>query len=202
MLTPESEQRIADAVGAAEAACGAEVVVVGYHQADSYAEVAWRNAVLAAVVALTAVILVPMEIDEHLVVPVVVAALVGAFLLSQLRPVLRLTSTKRARAAAVDNAVARAFVDRGVHKTRDRVGLLVVWCELERAVRVVFDSGLEHRVPKDVRAQMVKALDDAMLDDARRPAVIAALGQAIAPFVARGADDTNELADAPTRGAA
>lgn len=195
MLSPDERNHLAKAVADAEAVCGAEVVVVGYARADGYKDVALQNAVVASLLSLAAVLFLPVDIEHVLVFPIVAACTLLAFFASRLEPVLRLTSTAARRAQAVEACVARSFLARGVHKTRARVGLLVVWFELEDAVRVVFDSGLEARVPEDVRARVVADLD-AVKDPARRAAAIAAIGAAVAAFVPKGDDDENELDDA------
>ena len=199
-LTAEHKTQITAAVAAAEAHCGVEVVVVGYDRADGYLDVALRNALAASLAALAAVLLLPVEIEHDLVFPIVAASTLGVFFLSRLPGILRLTSGAARRSRAVDDAVARAFVGRGVYKTRERVGLLLVWFDLEQTVRVMLDTGLESRIPVDVRNRLVADLAAAALDDGRRAAAIAAVGPLVQAFIPRSHDDVDELDNAPGAG--
>jgi uncharacterized membrane protein len=182
-LTAEHKTQITAAVAEAEAHCGVEVVVVGYDRADGYLDVALRNALAAS-----------------LAFPIVAASTLGVFFLSRLPGILRLTSGAARRSRAVDDAVARAFVGRGVYKTRERVGLLLVWFDLEQTVRVMLDTGLESRIPVDVRNRLVADLAAAALDDGRRAAAIAAVGPLVQAFIPRSHDDVDELDNAPGAG--
>ena len=184
------------AVVDAEAVCGAEVVVVGYRAADAYVDVAWRNAAIGTLIALAAVLVVPFEVEHSWVLPIVAVVTVLTLLASLASPIVRLTSSKARRDHAVDIATKAAFVTRGVYRTRARIGMLVVWFERERAVRVVFDSGLEKAIPSDVRAVVSARLHAAMLDADSRAAAVTAIGAAFAPFLPREDDDENELDDA------
>ena len=199
-LSPEARSSITRAVEAAESVCGAEVVVVGYVRADGYLDTAFRNGLVGALLALALVLMLPIEVHHDLVFPIVVVTAVGLFWLTRLTAVARLTTLAARKAMAVDAATAQAFLARGVHKTRERVGMMIVWFDLEETVRVVFDTGLEARVPKDVRARLTHDLVAACGSADRRAGAIAAVGAVLAPFVPRGDDDVDELDNAPTAG--
>lgn len=200
-MTAPAPSPITLAVRDAEAACGAEVVVVGYRAADPYLDIAWRNAAVGSLLALAFVLVVPVDIEHDFVFPIVALLTVLTLLASLAAPIVRLTSSKARRDHAVEVATQSAFFARGVHKTKERIGMLVVWFEREREVRVVFDRGLEQRVPEDVRALVSSRLHQAMLDDGARAAAIAAIGPTFAPFVPRAHDDDNELDDDVEHGA-
>jgi uncharacterized membrane protein len=156
----------------------------------------------AALLSQAQVMLLPFEVHPEWVLPIVVLCTVLANFASKTRAVARLTSSTARRTLAVDNAVARSFFERGVHKTRDRIGMLVVWFDLEGVVRVVCDSGVDARVPEDVRARVFADLARDVVDEARRADAIAAIGRAFGPYVPRGADKVDELDNAPIVGAA
>lgn len=184
------------AVEAAEAACGAEVVVVGYRRADGYADVVFRAALLATIAALAATLFLPVEIEHDFAFPLIVGVTVIVLGLLQWPRLLGLLTPKARQQRAVDLVVGHTFLRRGVHKTGKRVGLLVMWFDLERTVRVVFDSGLEHHIPSHVRTQLTSTLHQQLLQPAQRAAAIAALGAAIAPFVPHDETSGNELGNA------
>lgn len=202
-MTPQARERLTRAVEEAEAHSGAEVVVVGFARADAYLDIAFRNALGAVLVVVAAVLLTPAEVPHDAVFPLVALTALLVFFASRIPAVAKATSTTARRAVAIDSAVAQAFLTRGVHKTRERIGLLVAWFELEGTARVVFDSGLEAKVPADVRAKIVRALVDACSggSDEARATAIAALGARLGPFVPHEAGSVDELDNTPTAGA-
>ncbi len=203
-MTPEARERLTRAVEEAEANSGIELVVVGYVRADGYLDVAFRNALGATLAVVALVLLSPAEVPHDAVFPMVALSAVAAFLISRLPAVARLTSTTARRALAIDAAVAQAFLRRGVHKTHDRIGVLVAWFELEGTTRVLFDAGLETRVPADVRARVVESLVAACTGapGEGRARAIADVGVRLAPFVPRDPHKKNQLDNAPTVGGA
>jgi putative membrane protein len=201
-MTPDARLRLTRAVEHAESHSGAEVVLVGYARADGYLDIAFRNALAATLAMVGFVLLAPFEVPHDAVFPLTGLTALLAFFLSRIDAVARLTSTEARRTEAIDSAVAQAFFTRGVHKTRERIGMLVAWFELEGTARVVFDTGLEARVPADVRARIVQSIVDACAQstDEARAVAVAALGDSLAPFVPPDATRQNELDNAPTVG--
>ncbi|MDP2343472.1 MAG: hypothetical protein Q8O67_21110 [Deltaproteobacteria bacterium] len=203
-MTPDARLRLTRAVEEAESHSGAEVVLVGYARADGYLDIAFRNALGATLAMIGVVLVAPVDVPHDAVFPIVALTALGAFFLSRLPAIARLTSTAARRSDAVDTAVAQAFFSRGVHKTRERIGVLVTWFELEQSTRVVFDTGLEAKVPADVRARIVQSLVEACsggTNEARALAV-AEMGARLAPYVPHDPDSVDELDNAPTVGGA
>lgn len=201
-MTPCEEHglRLTRAVEEAERHTGCEIVVVGFRRADGYLDVAFRNALIVALVALGLVLLVPFDIHEVLVFPIVVGASLAVFWASRLPTVARATSTRRRRDAAIRTAMAVAFQERGVSRTRERVGVLVGFFGLERETAVLFDVGLQARIPADVRASIAEWLRSGCSSEdlERRAAAIAGMGTRLGAWVPRPADDVDELPNAPT----
>jgi uncharacterized membrane protein len=179
--------RLTRAVEEAERHTGCEVIVVGFACADGYLDVAFRNAFVVALVALGLVLMVPVDIHEVLVFPIVAGASLAAFWISHLPGVARVTSTRKRRGAAIRTAMAEAFLKQGVSRTRDRVGVLIAFFELERDAAVLFDTGLQARIPGDVET---------------RAACITAIGARLGAWVPRGTDDVDELPNTPKTGGA
>lgn len=130
-----------------------------------------------------------------LVDPFVVGGIAGA--LVELMPgVKRALTPPTVRRRHVDHAARATFVDRGVHNTTDRSGLLVYVSWLEQQIAVVADSGLARAVPPEVLAalqdELTGTIDQGGVAVARR---LAARGPAFAEVMPRRADDRNELPD-------
>jgi uncharacterized membrane protein len=98
--------------------------------------------------------------------------------------------------------MAAAFLERGVTRTRDRVGVLIGFFELEREAAVLFDVGLQARIPDDVRASIAEQVRTrcATADLETRAVTIAELGKRLGSWVPRRTDDVDELPNSPTRG--
>jgi putative membrane protein len=186
------------AIAAIESGSAAEVVIAVRRRSASYLH---ANVVVGGLVAVAA--LAAMLFGEHvfaltsiLVDPFVLGGLAGAAV--ELLPAIK---RLLAPAAMRDHAVARAaratFVERGVHNTRDRSGVLVYISWLEREVVLIADAGIERTLTPEAREQAERALTAAM---PRGGAAVAheleQLAPALGAAVPRRTDDVNELPDA------
>ena len=102
---------------------------------------------------------------------------------------------QRRRAAA---AAARAtFVERGVHRTRDRTGVLVYCALAERIGVVVADAGVEAAVPPPALAAWEEQIGLAIARGGVATAeAVASISATFAAALPRTASDVNELHDA------
>jgi putative membrane protein len=122
----------------------------------------------------------------------------GAAALVELLPdVKRVLTSRSARAHRVAHAAHATFVERGVHNTTRRGGLLVYISWLERQVALVADSALDATWPADQRARAEAELS-AMITHggvafARR---LEALADELARALPHHDGDVNELPDA------
>jgi putative membrane protein len=106
-----------------------------------------------------------------------------------------LTPLSTRRTAAVQAARA-AFVERGVHRTSGRTGVLVYCALAERIAVVVGDSGVETALPGDALAAWEDRLNQALPRGGAATAdAVAAMTPILAAALPRGADDVNELDD-------
>lgn len=190
------------AIEAVEAASAVEVVVAVRRRSGSYHHV---NAIVGAAVAFAALATM-LFVDEEfsltstLVDPFVVGALAAG--LVQLVPHLKRYLTPRSqRKRHVVRAAREAFVERGVHNTRARSGVLVYVSWLERQLALVPDSGLAQTWPAAARQRAEAELEAAI---AAGGAEVARRIEALAPELARAmpqtGDDLNELPDAIDEG--
>lgn len=131
-----------------------------------------------------------------LIDPFVVGGLAGA-VVELLPDVKRWLTPRAARQRAVLAAARAAFVERGVHRTRDRSGLLVYISWLEREVAMVADSGIERATSTETRTAAARAMSDAIRGGGAAVArELARLAPALAAAMPCRADDINELPDA------
>lgn len=181
-----------------ETASAAEVVIAVRRRSDGYRQV---NVAIGAVFAFVGLAIM-LFTDERfslasiLVDPFVVGLLAGGAV-ELLPDVKRRLTTPARRRHQVRRAARATFVERGVHVTRDRTGLLVYISWLEQQVVLVADSAIVAALTADALAAAEEALTAAM----SRGGVAVAEGLAsLAPELHKSlpcrADDRNELPDA------
>lgn len=181
------------AIESIEGSTSIEVVIAVRRRSATYRH---ANVIVGALVAVFG--LAAMMYSDHefsstsIVIDPFVVGLVAGWLVELLPDVKRLLTPASHRHRQVLRAARATFVERGVHNTRDRSGILVYLSWLERHAVLVADSGL----PKDAFPTADATLTAAM----RRggPAVAEALEALIAPIASampRRPDDVNELPD-------
>ncbi len=127
--------------------------------------------------------------------PFLVGVLAGA-LVELLPAVKRLLTPRRWRRTVVERAAAVAFLDRHVHVTTGRTGVLVFVSWLEREAAVVADIGVIAAVTPAELARLRQRACLAMRHDGNALAeAIRAFAPAAAAALPRGTDDVNELPD-------
>jgi putative membrane protein len=191
------EPAFAKAIQAIEDASSLEVVVAlrrtsaGYHHANAII------GLLAAFAGLATMLFVEHEFSHAsiLIDPFVVGSL--AALLIELAPGLKRALTPPAiRDREVRKAARAVFIERGVHNTRDRSGLLLYISWLEQRAVVITDSGVDAILPPEALRTLEQALTAAI---PRGGAAVAdQLSRSIltlAPGMPRRPDDRNELPD-------
>jgi putative membrane protein len=98
---------------------------------------------------------------------------------------------------AVTTAANATFVERRVHDTRGRTGVLVYCALAERMTDVVVDRSVAHAIPAATLRQWRDQIERSMTGGAHATAdAIAAIAPRLAAALPRLADDENELADA------
>jgi putative membrane protein len=186
------------AIEAVEDASAVEVVVAVRRSSAPYLH---ANAIVGALVAFAALATALYSSHEFgltsiLIDPFVVGAVAAAS--TQLLPgAKRLLTPARTRADAVARAARATFVDRNIHTTTGRSGVLVYISWLERRVALVADVGLLRALPDGALARAEADLTAAV---PRGGAEVARRLEALAPRMASAmphqADDVNELPDA------
>ncbi|HET7504428.1 MAG TPA: hypothetical protein VFK02_25575 [Kofleriaceae bacterium] len=197
-LDAPARAALEQAIATIEGGSAVEVVVAARRRSAAYRH---ANAVVGGIAAVAG--LAVMLFGDHvfaltsiLVDPFVLGAVAGA-LVELLPGVKRLLTPAAGRRSEVLRAARATFVERGVHNTRDRSGLLVYLSWLEREAALVADSGLERKLGEDARSRAEQALSRAMAAGGEAVArELAALAPALAAAMPRRADDVNELPDA------
>ena len=222
LLSPADRDRIAAAIGAAEARTAGEIYcVVARHTSDyRFVPVFW--AALASVLVPAAILLLGVEphrwamfgepwwtgeataadvtawVRSGMVALVICQAV--AFLVVVLAtwpPAIRVRVTPRAvRQDRVHRAAVDQFLARGMQRTRDRTGVLIFVALAERQVEVVADEGIfakvEPRVWDDAVGALIVAAREGRLGDGFVEAV-ALCGGVLAEHFPPRPDDIDEV---------
>ncbi len=198
-LTAESKAALAEAVRAVESCSSAELVVAVRPRSDSYLHVDLTAGILAGWAAL-AVLLYSrwtFGLIWFLVDPVVVGALAG--LAASRSDLVRRALTRRsARRQRVESAARATFVERRIHGTSGRTGILLYISVLEREAAMVVDVGVEALAATDAWRKAAGEIEAAMRAGADGTAVaerLRGLAAILSPALARGAADVDELAN-------
>jgi len=197
-LDDEARAAFQKAVETIEGGSAAEILIAVRRRSGGYLH---ANVVVGALVAfagLAAMLYSEWEFGLFaiLVDPFVVGLLAGAAV--ELLPgVKRVLSPAAWRRQHVERAARATFVERGVHNTLDRSGMLLYISWLEQQVALVPDAGLARTFTPELVAAGEHRLTAAM--PAGGAAVAQALVDICAPFadaMPRRPDDVNELPDA------
>ena len=185
------------AIKSIEGASAVEVVVALRRRSGDYHH---ANAIVGFAVA--AIVLAALLFSEPtytlggiLLAPFVFGA-VAAVGVEWIAPLKRVLTSRKSRRAHVLRAARATFVERGVHNTTGRSGVLAYISLLEHQIVLVPDGGLAATIADGVLARIGDAMTAAM--PAGGTAVAAAL-EKLAPEAARAMphadDDRNELPD-------
>ena len=101
-------------------------------------------------------------------------------------------------AATVHARALQLFVERGIHETRDRSGVLILVSELERRVEILADRGIHERVEAGEWQRDVDELVSSIRGGHAADGVVAVverIGGLLAQSFPPRADDENELPD-------
>lgn len=198
-LSEKDEETIREAVRRAEAKTSGEIVPMIVPASSPYPEVDLIAGFIGlACASLAAVWLFPDP--EYLrLFSLQLAGWVLGVLLCRFVPAVKrsLLSPRVAEEEVLERAL-RAFQDLGLHRTRDRTGILILVSLLERRVQVLADTGINARIKPGAWNRVVETI----LAGVRRGDLcaglcegIASCGQILAAEFPILPGDRNELAD-------
>ncbi|GGC49781.1 TPM domain-containing protein [Chelatococcus reniformis] len=160
MLGQAEQDRISDAIAAAERTTSGEIVCVIAHRASSYRSFAVAlPAAIGFAVPIPLLLLTNMSAERIYLIQLAVAALVAFALMwmpLRLALVPRPLGRLRAREAA-----HRQFAARGLAQTEHRTGALIFIAVTEHYAEIIADDGIASRVEAEVwRETLTKLVED------------------------------------------
>ncbi len=198
-LTDAAKQALTGAVQDVESRCSAELVVAVRARSGGYLHADLIVGILVALAGLICLLFSPWPFDlVWFVVDPLLAGALGGFLASRLPAVRRALTFQRVRRRQVETAARATFVEKGVHATTGRTGVLVYISLLEREAAVIHDLGVETLATTDGWRLAVEEIEEAVRrgeDGVAVAALVRALGDILAPSLVRSAHDVDELAN-------
>ena len=193
---PAAQSVVRRAIADAEGATSAEIVVVVHVESGAYRDSDQRMGLVVALLALCVFLYHPAEFDfTYLPLELALSFGIGLLLSLGVPPLRRALTSRRRMDAAVRSAARAAFVERGVHRTRGRTGVLVLVSTFEKRVELVGDVGVdESTITADLRSRFEASVGGN--DVGRFADAVRELGTALGRRLPRQHDDVNELGDA------
>jgi putative membrane protein len=198
-LTDATKQALSGAVRAVESSSSAELVIAVRPSSGYYLHADLITGLAAAFAVLAFLLFSPWAFGlAWFVIDPLIAAALGA-LVSSRSPALRRALTPAAvRRRQVERAARATFVERRVHGTSGRTGILLYISLLERDAAQVVDLGVEAVAATASWREAVGGIEEDVRrgeDGAAVARRIEALAALLAPALARAADDVDELAN-------
>lgn len=198
-LTDAAKQALTDAVRDVESRSSAELVVAIRARSGSFLHADLIAGIAMALAGLIGLLFSPWPFDlVWFVIDPLLAGSLGAFAASRLPAVRRALTFQRARRRQVETAARATFVEKGVHRTTGRTGILVYISLLEREAAVIHDLGIETLATTEGWRSAVEDIEAAVRrgeDGVAIAALLRALGDLLAPALVRGAEDVDELSN-------
>lgn len=198
-LTDAAKKALSDAVRDVESRCSAELVVAVRARSGSYLHADLIAGILVALAVLAGLLFSPWPFAlAWFVLDPLLAGILGGLLASRLPAVRRALTFQQVRRRQVETAARATFVEKGVHATTGRTGVLVYISLLEHEAAVIYDLGVETLATTDGWRLVVEEIEEAVRrgeDGVALATLVRALGDVLAPELVRSADDVDELAN-------
>jgi putative membrane protein len=197
-FTEAEQERIRQAVIAAESKTSGEIVPMIVTSSARYTEIELLGVIAGLFVGMIAegVWSDPWGSPFVNLWPVI-GALLG-FLLCRIPVVKRLLTPKNRVAQAVHTTCLAAFTEHGLHYTSEHTGILILVSLLERRVQVLADRGINQKVSPGTWDEVVRLLTAGLKSDQACDAFCKAIercGALLAEHFPRQADDKDELSN-------
>lgn len=198
-LTDEAKQAFSDAVAAVEGCSSAELVVAVRARSGSYLHADLLAGLAMALAALVFLLFSPWPFDlVWFVVDPLVAGLLGGLIASRLPSVRRALTSRAERRRRVETAARSTFVEKRIHRTAGRTGILLYVSVLEREAEVVVDVGVETAAATEAWGRVTGEIREAVrrgADGVEVAGKVRALGTLLSPVLVRSDRDVDELAN-------
>ena len=197
-LSEEEQAKVVATIQAIERRSAGEVVVAWLPRSDSYWGVRIAFASFFAWLCAYASVAIWRALDSRLALLLQLACFALALLLASSPWLLRMLLPASLVQKKVQQKALELFSARGVHRTRDRSGLLLLVSELEHQVVLLGDEGVHRHLGDEGWKERVKRITEGIREGRAGEALLselAFLGELLAAHFPVRPDDENELSD-------
>lgn len=197
-LDHEARAAFKQAIEAIENASSVEIVVAVRRRSSGYFHANLLFGIVVTFAALAAMLFLDQAFGlvSILLDPFLVGALAAASV-EVLPGVKRMLTPRSVRRREVRNAARAAFVERGVHNTLDRSGILIYVSWLEQQIALVADSGVMNAFTPEALEAAERDINASMSNGGVAVArTLESYKTRLAVVLPRRAEDINELPDA------
>lgn len=193
------KEMIRQAVAEAELGSSGEIVTMVVSESERYREAEQLGALFVAGLlgVIAAVMLRHVTIWTY--IPSVLLLFFPLLALFRRFPRLKLPFVgPRRQARAVHERALRAFYERGLYRTREETGILILISTLERKVWILGDRGINEKIPPGSWQALAGELAAGIRSGRAAEAlcrVVTGCGSELSRHFPRRADDRNELSD-------
>ncbi|MFL6193356.1 MAG: hypothetical protein ACJ75H_04250 [Thermoanaerobaculia bacterium] len=196
-LTDHTKAALTEAVRAVEACSSAELVVAVRPQSGSYLHADLIVGIVAGLATLAGLLYSrwTFGLAWFLIDPLLAGGLAG-LAASRSWAVRRLLTSRQERRRRAETLARAIFVEKRVHVTSGRTGMLLFVSVLEREAVLVVDAGVEVLAATDgwkEKAGEIEATVRAGADAAELATALQGLAGLLSPALVRSADDVDEL---------
>lgn len=197
----QTRNKIAEAIASAEGKTSGEIVPVYVEQSNSYSPFTHWVALVGCLMASALGALLWWKYP-FFGLPYFVGIQVSGWLLGWVIGksgfFFRLCHSKKNLQFMVHEAAVASFFRNGLHRTKDRTGVLIYISEFEHYVEILADEGIHQKVASDFWQMEVTKLSQAIKDEKISevlPQVIQEIGQKLSEFFPKTANDQNEISN-------
>lgn len=198
-LTDATKKALTGAVQAVESSSSAELVISVRPSSGYYLHADLLAGLAVAFAALAVLLYSPWTFGlAWFVVDPLVAAALGVLVSSRSPALRRLLTPPSVRRRQVEAAARSMFVEKRIHRTAGRTGILLYISLLEREAAVVVDLGVETAAAGESWKRAVAGIEEAVRRGEDGVAVayrVEALAAVLSPSLARSVEDVDELAN-------
>jgi len=154
-----AQQRVKEAVQAAEAKTRGQIVPVVVVRSGHYPEAGLRGGIAGATLITALALLSDRALALTDLVLIQLAGLaLGAALVAVFRPLERLMAGRQTLATSVHERAVRAFAEHNLYRTSEATGVLLFASMFERSVVVLGDRGIDAKMGQDGWREAVDTL--------------------------------------------
>ncbi|MDC1174264.1 TPM domain-containing protein [Bacteriovoracaceae bacterium] len=197
--TDIDKKRIEEAISLVEARTDAEVIPIIFRKSDNYPGAHLRCAILFGMLIPAIIYMIPIDFDRpELYVYGQITGLLLGYVLTFNDRMKRLFCTFGEMKEEVYQRCTQAFLENGLHTTKDNTGILIAISLLEHKVEIMADYGINQKVNKNTWKEICQGLTKKIKSGDINGGIVEAInecGKHLIEHFPKTEDNQNELSN-------